>query len=1063
MATYLQGVTDYIPQIQPFTPDYNFYSGALNFKQSKHDASRKQLSNIYGSLLNAPLTREDNAETRDKFFQTIEQDIQKMAGMDLSLAQNAEAAQGVFNQMLDNKAIVKDMVWTKQYQSQQQRAQGFKNCVDPEKCGGSWWEGGERLLQYNREAFKAASAQDAMNFGNAQYVAAQDVTKKALALAKEADLNVSVDQVTGQWITTTKNGPMLIQPLQNLFMGSIAKDPKVKEYYNAQAELGRKDFMYSNKEQYGSLESAEQAYISEKAAGIEQMFAGTERALQDDITNTQSKTKKLEDGINNSPPYKKSNLEAIRDDYNMIESGYTSTLGEVKNANGEIAVAKRNNKYTGGQIDRIMSAYNLGTDINGIATTLAFKDYEVSQKANPYGVEAASFRNRMLMEEYKHRNSMELATYKNDLKITAERLMSGGGPEQNSPLAVDVAGGTTITEDGKNSEYGHVNRGFDEFSEDRNELRSDLSANEKTILSEVVTRTKKAAENGDVQAKEDLVAMADNYLNALQIQEGTIGNTQGRSADEGSLVNTLTSGVATANSSMLKANLAKANTLDEKYQLIKDQKFDPNTVRGGQVDNLYQNTMKGMINPDESGNPIIRDYLAPVWEKTTKQRRNIQAKTEALSQYDEWYGQEAGEVIQAMKSDPAYSGEMVDAMESYVNQETGHTNTKKEFVANMTAKGYSENEAVNLYGGDSRKEWNDPDEWGDGTWNTARSIVDGVATTAWGIFNIGTLGLAAAVTGETGFDYDSPTDVANWDGYEKEGATTEGIAMWGEYDSQRFAKAGVMDEWKRAFSKHASPDGDRAWLGITGAGDLTAMGQQYTVDAASYRSTGTQGTIQFLQNAMNADATFDMGDFKGTVPEDFEGGQAIGQRILNDMINMKSGASRPIATVTYADIAGGDENTVGMNIKITNQSYLNKYKGSEKNEGLFRPYMDQLATEGLTVYMDRDQANNTFTNGTKGSSLEKMMEWTGKVDFDQSSYLKNFAIRSDKNSGNYVASGMVQAGLKDDGTPDWQYYESAHAYTTDLNDLVSKFDDMIASINSQNTAIDDKYVLQNRN
>ena len=95
MATYIQGLTDYIPQIQPFSPDYNFYSGVLDFKQGKYDASRQKLSNLYGSLLNAPLTREQNVETRDKFFKTIEQDIKKMGAMDLSLSQNTEAASGI--------------------------------------------------------------------------------------------------------------------------------------------------------------------------------------------------------------------------------------------------------------------------------------------------------------------------------------------------------------------------------------------------------------------------------------------------------------------------------------------------------------------------------------------------------------------------------------------------------------------------------------------------------------------------------------------------------------------------------------------------------------------------------------------------------------------------------------------------------------------------------------------------------------------------------------------------------------------------------------------------------
>ena len=78
MATYIPGITDFIPQIQSFTPDYNFYAGALELKQNKYDSARAQLSTLYGSLLNSPLTRDDTTASRDKFFKTIEQDIQKI-------------------------------------------------------------------------------------------------------------------------------------------------------------------------------------------------------------------------------------------------------------------------------------------------------------------------------------------------------------------------------------------------------------------------------------------------------------------------------------------------------------------------------------------------------------------------------------------------------------------------------------------------------------------------------------------------------------------------------------------------------------------------------------------------------------------------------------------------------------------------------------------------------------------------------------------------------------------------------------------------------------------------
>jgi hypothetical protein len=88
MASYLQGTTDYIPQIQPFQPDYNFLGNVLQAKQSKYDVAHKQLNKMYGTLLYSPMSREDNIQQRDNFLQAIDQDIKKMSGLDLSLQEN---------------------------------------------------------------------------------------------------------------------------------------------------------------------------------------------------------------------------------------------------------------------------------------------------------------------------------------------------------------------------------------------------------------------------------------------------------------------------------------------------------------------------------------------------------------------------------------------------------------------------------------------------------------------------------------------------------------------------------------------------------------------------------------------------------------------------------------------------------------------------------------------------------------------------------------------------------------------------------------------------------------
>ena len=59
MATYLQGVTDYIPQFQPFQPDLNFYSNIMQTKQSQYDTNFNNINNLYG--IKCTIFKNDNS------------------------------------------------------------------------------------------------------------------------------------------------------------------------------------------------------------------------------------------------------------------------------------------------------------------------------------------------------------------------------------------------------------------------------------------------------------------------------------------------------------------------------------------------------------------------------------------------------------------------------------------------------------------------------------------------------------------------------------------------------------------------------------------------------------------------------------------------------------------------------------------------------------------------------------------------------------------------------------------------------------------------------------------
>ena len=60
MATYIPNVVDYIPQAEPFVPDYKFLDDLLSERQDRYDKNYKQLNDIYGQVVYADLSREEN-------------------------------------------------------------------------------------------------------------------------------------------------------------------------------------------------------------------------------------------------------------------------------------------------------------------------------------------------------------------------------------------------------------------------------------------------------------------------------------------------------------------------------------------------------------------------------------------------------------------------------------------------------------------------------------------------------------------------------------------------------------------------------------------------------------------------------------------------------------------------------------------------------------------------------------------------------------------------------------------------------------------------------------------
>jgi len=429
MATYLQGANDYISQVQPSAPNLAFDAQILQTKQAKYDANHKKVSELYGSLLNSSMTRTDNIQARDEFFKIINDDIQRMGSMDFSLDQNVDAAASVFQSIYNNKNIVKDMVWTRDFNDQVQRGEAFKNCLDPDKCGGQWWEEGDKFLAYKRQEFKNASAQEAMGMDTPQYIPYNNVAAKAIQVAKDAGLSMKYDQLKGNYIFTSKNGEQLVSPLTQLFNQTIGENPQFLQMYQAKAYVDRKDWVNSK------LSMGE--FADENAASV-----GYFKAKNDAV---QAKLQKAADDLDVDYGSLTEKYEYLREQYNAgkIKQGsdeYTQLMGLPELIQGAESakqytdmLAKANENATNatglralGDINDSRTAFELFTnDIEKAAKTLAFKDAEMTMEADEFAKMEQQHAYDVSLEQMKFNNDMAKEKWKLDNGLYNDKINGG--------------------------------------------------------------------------------------------------------------------------------------------------------------------------------------------------------------------------------------------------------------------------------------------------------------------------------------------------------------------------------------------------------------------------------------------------------------------------------------------------------------------------------------------------------------------------------------------------------------------------------------------------------------
>jgi hypothetical protein len=445
MATYIQGLTDYIPKAEPYKPNFDFLNTVLATRQARYDSSLNQLSGAYGSIVYADLTRDDNRVARDNFLKNSEKAIQQITTLDLSDPANVQLAQQVFQPFVDDKRMQYDILLTKGANKAKKQADLFKNSGDP-NIASKYWDTGVRAIDYKLLEFKNADQEKAYKMAIPKYTPYINIVKEAKDILGD-DFNISVDEKMGGYIVTTKNGDKAINAIHQYLDATLSTDPRVREYASTLAYVSSMDDIMNLSQNYnGDINEAKaQYYIGKSGALIDNVDSKIEDYTHE-MAGINSKLLMYESRIDRGGQL----TDKEQKDFQKLtaeKAVYDNALNSLDANKGSLITALETNDIS--QLERYsqsLIAQSKITDEIAKATQInAYRNYERSMKADPY--EKSQFDAALDFSYWTKKKSMEWA------REDAQKALEKADKEAKEAAGSELMSTRVQTEAGKTDSW----------------------------------------------------------------------------------------------------------------------------------------------------------------------------------------------------------------------------------------------------------------------------------------------------------------------------------------------------------------------------------------------------------------------------------------------------------------------------------------------------------------------------------------------------------------------------------------------------------------------------------
>ena len=1059
MATYIQGVTDYIPQFQPFQPDLNFYAKIMQTKQSQYDSNWKALNKVYGQYFYADLTREPNIKKKEDLLKQIEFNLKRVSGLDLSLEQNVNQATQVFKPFYQDGNLMKDMAWTKTFNRESGRAQALRGSAN-EADRKQYWDTGLKELQYKREEFKTATDEEAMSFGNVAYTPYVNTMEKALKIAKDA--GISAESVTfsddQRWIITQKNGKQLIEPLSKLFEATLGADPSVQAVYRTQAYVNRKDYAFANAAEFnGDQKAAEMKYLEDSFNILKQQRETQYNRMEKNSKVYDERIKNLESLIaqKKAPIDAEEKLEVLRENKKINDN----VLGRIQQESEMFSNSNSTATTSSGwvnpyedintlryKVDAGMASTLMQKDLGEAAEIYAYRDSKTSVKENPYKV-----------LEIKHAQEMQQIQTAGAYKIKAQQMANESREKiAQKKIAADkqsayekwaVDSGHKIYEEFQVTDA-EGNPVTDANGNPVMDIRLADNPNQKVRPKPLPSTTvdpKKPATAYDVEmATLDVNQKRAKTQSALEEIFGILDdpNIRGK-ISPGDLAKIIDPNYVAPGHKFDK--VGQAMSPSEKALAIyglKSQTTAKTALTPEQIAKGYkQKGSRYLFNLSEKyGDTYVTgvarrldDYLAENAQYVPQMqtaRQSLSTYSKGLIEYDKYedavrdWKTKADRVIAQQLQTKKYRESKEYDPEIKLVHNNNIIESKEEFERVNSAilgRRYKENYNIS---------------------DTDRPSVDGY-TPGFPIFS----GIASAQAGERRrISYDKYVD-QEWNNYQ---STVQKTIQSSGVPAPPSASSLTGKPVNNAFQNAANEVTalQKGGIGRTYYNDMYSSLRSLDFDGD--KNVITYGG--FTKTAMEDAKSPEMQKKLSTLFNDFN-------NYFNDFSTKKAGVD--IGGVLFA---AGERDKVGNFVRMPKEFLDKYYNQSDPDKGFLSKEMyDGILENGLSFIGDKSTLNNSLIEGTYSGPLESRLRYYKKLDFVDpiGGHKLNFAVPRtvDPNAGIYSYNTTLRIYNQETGKYDeFTGLEQTFSEGQDISDIQADWESTVDLINKQNTNI--KYGLQ---